>query len=458
MRRVSALALSSVGVVHGLRTERRGQLPTILNDRAGAEEFTVFFQEGTTRAEIDAWCGGQCNILGHPDEGGLAFASVSGRERVEAMMAKRSAAVDVVEVGEMDYMIPDEDAGEVAPLTRRSWGLIETGVEERASFGRGVHIYVHDTGVRVSHQDFGGRGSSYLDYTSGSEVECNGSPTCAVDRQGHGTHCAGTAGGTEFGLASEASVYATKTLSDAGSGQRAWNIAGIDFVTAKGAKPAVISLSLGGPGQDAGYKRAIETATRAGVIVVVAAGNFGSDSCGYSPAFVPDAITVGATEPGGRRAGYSNFGTCNDIMAPGSGITSASHRDDRSSTSMTGTSMACPHVSGAAAVFLSQNPWWKRAEVVARLESHGRKDYVFRLGEGDPDLFLWAGKDPAPGEPVCPDFASRPEPNYWGECECPTGQFCSVTGGPTRDCPSAWGLGGFSGREFTYGCKECRCY
>jgi len=120
MRRVSALAISSVGVVHGIRTQR-GDRSAILNDRADAEEFTVLFKEGTKRTEIDAWCGGQCSLLGHPDEGGLAFASVSGRERVEALMAKRSLAVDLVEVDEMDYMIPDEVVDEVQPMSPPSW-------------------------------------------------------------------------------------------------------------------------------------------------------------------------------------------------------------------------------------------------------------------------------------------------------------------------------------------------
>jgi subtilisin family serine protease len=454
MQHIAAILLPGLACVQGAR---RAQQPiNVLNDRSDAQDFIVLFREGTKEAAIKAWCGGACSLTGHPDQGGLAFAGVKGRESLDKLLSKRSTVVDLVEVDEQDREIPDV-VDEVV-TSAASWGLEEVGVAERGSTGKGVHIYVQDTGVRTSHRDFGGRAVPYLDMTSGNVVECAASDSsCSRDGQGHGTHCAGTAAGNTYGVASDAFVYGTKTLSDSGTGQRAWNIAGIDWVVAKGGKPAVVSLSLGGEGQDQGYLAAIETATAQGVTVVVAAGNFGSDSCTYSPAFVPSAITVGATQAGGRRAAYSNFGSCNDIMAPGSQVTSASHLADNMNTRMTGTSMACPHVSGAAALLLETNPSWTRDRIMAHLDSFGRKGYVSDLRGEDPDLFLWVGKEPAPGPPECPGFAVSSDPNFWGDCDCPRGKFCSRDGS-TRNCPSAWGVGGSTGREFNFQCRDCQCY
>lgn len=251
-------------------------------------------------------------------------------------------------------------------------------------------------------------------------------------------------------------IYAIKTLSDAGSGQRAWNIGSIDYITASGRKPAVINLSLGSKGQDPLYDRAISTATSRGVVVVVAAGNFGSDTCTYSPAFVPTAITVGAIEGDKRRAGYSNFGECNDIMAPGSAITGPSPISDTMSTRMTGTSMACPHVAGGAAVLMAQFPWYGRDQIVQHMTDFGRKGFMKGLRTGDPDLLLWVGKDVAPGEPECPEYATTNDPNYWGDCFCPSGSKCS-TNGATANCPSAFGVGGSNGLGFVWNCTACEC-
>lgn len=348
-------------------------------------------------------------------------------------------------------MIPTE-LDELSTEDSASWGLDMVGVSERPAFGKGVHIYVQDTGVRVSHRDFGGRASAAIDFTSGDLVLCNGDSGCASDAAGHGTHVAGTTGGDTYGVANQANIYAIKTLADSGTGQRVWNIASIDWVAASGRKPAVINLSLGGKGQDPAYVTAIDAASARGVTVVVAAGNFGSDTCTYSPAFVPSAITVGAVE-GEKRAGYSNFGTCNDIMAPGTAITSASQLSNTQSARLTGTSMAAPHVAGGAAVLLSMYPWWDRNAIFAHMESHGRKNYITSRKPGDPDLLLWVGRNKAPGKPTCPDGSG---PNYWGDCMCPSGQFC-YTGGSARDCPTSYGAGGWGGNHFVWDCAQCQC-
>merc|ERR1719296_576746 len=158
--------------------------------------------------------------------------------------------VELVEPDSMDYMIPEIEDAE--PETA-SWGLTRVGTSSRGRTGSGVNIYVQDTGIRYSHQDFGGRAVPAIDLTMGGLKECGSDTSCALDRQGHGTHCAGTAGGTTFGVASTASLHAVKTLSDRGSGARSWQMAAIDWITVNGARPAVLSMSLGGRGADPAY-------------------------------------------------------------------------------------------------------------------------------------------------------------------------------------------------------------
>merc|ERR1711937_606060 len=173
---------------------------------------------------------------------------------------------------------------------------------------------------------------------------------CARDAQGHGTHCAGTIGGAQYGVAKGATIHAVKVLSDSGSGSFSWFVEALDWVVTKGQRPAVFSASLGGSRNIGFVETAIDRATAAGVVVVVAAGNDNMDACSFSPAHVGSAITVGATRSDDNRAWYSNHGSCLDIFAPGSSITSAGVSSDSASATMSGTSMACPHVAGAVVV------------------------------------------------------------------------------------------------------------
>jgi len=390
----------------------------VRNYQAGVDDWIVMFADGTSDAQIESLCSGECQFRGSPGKGGVAWAGVKGTRTVEKMINSRRKLADIV------YLMPDvefhaipiiEEEGVGAAYTVSSWGLGAIDVPSRSNIGTGVHVYVQDTGIRTTHVDFYKRAVPELDVTSGSAKECGGDTGCALDRQGHGTHCAGTATGNQYGVAPGASVYAIKTLSDSGSGSLSWQFSGVDHVTNKGERPAVLSMSLGGGGRNPGFKSVVDKAVNSGVVVVVAAGNENSDACTVSPAFVPSAITVGATDSNSMRATYSNFGTCLDIMAPGSAIKSAWYNSDTASKSISGTSMACPHVSGAAALELSAAPGLSAAAVRSNIIDKAVSGVIARLKADDPDFFLNVKGDgsapaptPAPPTPPPPAVPSPP--------------------------------------------------
>merc|ERR1719384_409988 len=164
--------------------------------------------------------------------------------------------------------------------------------------------------------------------TVGSPRECNGDASCANDRQGHGTHCAATAVGATLGVASNARGGAVKVLSDYGSGSWSWSYYALDWLTTNPTRPAIASMSLGGWGNQQAMRDSVDAAVNGGVTVVVAGGNSNSDSCRFSPAFVPSAITVGSTTSTDARSSFSNYGSCTNIWAPGSSVLSAGHGSD----------------------------------------------------------------------------------------------------------------------------------
>jgi len=374
--------------------------------RGDAEEWLVLFKPGTSDSQIQSFCGDSCRFQGHPSKRGVPFAEVHGKQQVEKMVAKHRDQIAMLEPDGEDVMIPEIE--EVEPAAA-SWGLDRVGVSGRPTTGLGVHVYVQDTGVRGSHQDFEGRVVPTIDLTSGTLQEC-ADDSCAGDRQGHGTHCAGTAAGRTYGVASGATVHAVKTLSDQGSGARSWQMSAIDWVTTEGERPAVISMSLGGSGADPSYTVSIGAATEAGVTVVVAAGNSNSDSCNFSPAFTETAITVGATTSTDTRASYSNFGSCNNIMAPGSAIVSADAGGNTGSRSLSGTSMACPHVSGAAALILEADPSKTSAEVLEELLDSAVWDALTGLKTGDTNALLYVAEGGGGGRPAP---TPAPPPGTW---------------------------------------------
>ncbi|MCW7944262.1 serine protease [Streptomyces hygroscopicus] len=245
--------------------------------------------------------------------------------------------------------------------------------------GAGVTAYVIDTGIRISHQDFGGRASYGWDFV--------GNDRTASDGNGHGTHVAGTIAGTAYGVAKRANVVAVRVLGDDGSGTTAQVIAGIDWVTRNARKPAVANLSLGGPA-NAQLDAAVRNSIASGVTYAVAAGNGGLPAGLYSPARVPGAITVGASDRNDARAGFSNWGPSLDLFAPGVAITSDSCASDTARATLSGTSMATPHVTGAAALYLADHPRATAAQVSQALVHRAASGRITGAGEGSPDKLL----------------------------------------------------------------------
>ncbi|KNE81735.1 MULTISPECIES: S8 family peptidase [Streptomyces] len=272
-----------------------------------------------------------------------------------------------------------------------SWGLdrldqrelpLDSSYTYPDSAGEGITAYVIDTGVRISHQDFGGRASYGYDAVDGD--------TSADDGVGHGTHVAATIAGTEHGVAKKAEIVAVRVLDDNGSGTEAGVIAGIDWVTKNAVKPAVANLSLGGSASDA-LDAAVRGSIASGVTYVVAAGNSGADASTSSPARVAEAVTVGAVTKAGARSGFSNYGESVDLFAPGSAITSATNAGDTATDTASGTSMAAPHVAGAAALLLGDRPAAAPAEVSGTLVSSAVPGTVGNPGDGSPDRLLHIG-------------------------------------------------------------------
>ncbi|HLL00997.1 MAG TPA: S8 family serine peptidase [Myxococcaceae bacterium] len=248
--------------------------------------------------------------------------------------------------------------------------------------GSGVNAYIIDTGIRLTHSDFGGRAVHGFNAIADS----NGSNDC----NGHGTHVAGTVGGATWGVAKAANLIAVRVLDCGGSGTYEGVIAGVDWVTANHVKPAVANMSLGG-GASQAVDDAVTASVAAGVVYALAAGNDSGDACTKSPARTPNAFTVGSTTNTDARSSFSNFGTCVDIFAPGSNITSAWYTGDTATNTISGTSMASPHVAGAAALYLGTNPTASPEQVMGVLSNLAGVGKVSSPGTGSPNLLLYTG-------------------------------------------------------------------
>ncbi|MEU8753022.1 S8 family peptidase [Streptomyces chartreusis] len=247
------------------------------------------------------------------------------------------------------------------------------------SAGSGVTAYVIDTGVRITHQQISGRASYGYDAVDGD--------TTASDGNGHGTHVATTIAGSTYGVAKKAKIVAVRVLDNSGSGTTAGVIAGIDWVTDNHSGPSVANLSLGG-GASTTLDTAVRNSIASGVTYAVAAGNSSANASSYSPARVTEAITVGATTSSDARASYSNYGSVLDIFAPGSSITAGWYTSDTATNTISGTSMATPHVAGAAAVYLASHTSATPAAVASALTGGATAGVVTSPGSGSPNRLL----------------------------------------------------------------------
>jgi subtilisin family serine protease len=248
-----------------------------------------------------------------------------------------------------------------------------------------VRAYIIDTGIRTSHSDFGGRATSGFDAIDGGAAD---------DCNGHGTHVAGTVGGSRYGVAKGVRLVAVRVLDCQGSGTTEQVVAGIDWVTAHAVKPAVANMSLGGSA-DTVLDNAVRRSIRSGVSYAIAAGNgalglISLDACTQSPSRVAEAITVSATDATDKKASWANRGTCVDIFAPGINITSDWLTSNTATNTISGTSMATPHVTGVVALYLATHPTANPTQVRTAIVNNATAGVVKSPGTGSPNRLLYS--------------------------------------------------------------------
>ncbi|WP_162830084.1 S8 family serine peptidase [Amycolatopsis palatopharyngis] len=297
-----------------------------------------------------------------------------------------------------------------------------------------VTAYVIDTGIAPSNPEWEGRASYGYDFIDDDRE--------AQDCHGHGSHTAGTIGSKSYGLAKQVDIVAVRALGCDNAGPDSATVSAMEWVAENGTKPAVVNMSLGMYDVGVGDEQ-VKSLVDQGFVVVVAAGNSSADACGTSPARVPEAITVAATDRRDNRSSFSNYGSCVDLFAPGSNITSTGINSG--SSTMSGTSMASPHVAGAAAMYLQTDPSATPAKVAQELASNATDGVVGNPGSGSPNLLLYTGfiGGDEPGNPDPDPPGDAPEASFTVQCGFNTG--CAFDASASTDdtgiASYAWDFG-----------------
>lgn len=318
--------------------------------------------------------------VAHTYESALpAFVARADARRIQRLLSDPQVA----------YVEEDGYVSLSATQTGATWGLDRIDQRDRPLNGSyvynteaaNVRAYIIDTGILANHTDFGGRVQSGFSSIS----DGRGTSDC----NGHGTHVAGTVGSRTYGVAKGVRLVPVRVFGCQGNTTNSAILQGIDWVRANAVRPAVANMSLGGPSSPA-LDQATSNLIAAGVTVVVAAGNDNSNACNFSPARVANAITVGSTTSTDARSSFSNFGTCVNIWAPGSNILSTWHTGAGATNTISGTSMASPHVAGVAALHLAGNAGASPAQVASALYSNASTNKLSGLNAGSPNRLVYS--------------------------------------------------------------------
>ncbi|HEX6369196.1 MAG TPA: S8 family peptidase, partial [Longimicrobium sp.] len=388
---LTALALTAAcsdGAQAPLATPAGGGAPLLsaAPGKAIAGEYIVVLNDGTDPRSV------------------AAVAGVTPKHVYEAALDGFSATMNAGQVNALRHnpnvkWVEEDQVVEVSTTqTGATWGIDRidqrdlplNGTYDYTPTGAGVRAYIIDTGINTGHTNFGGRASIAWDGIGDGNQDCNG----------HGTHVAGTVGSATYGVAKGVTLIGVRVFGCGSSGSNSTIVAGINWVAANAVKPAVANMSLGGPASST-TDAAVNGLINAGVVAVVAAGNDGLNACNYSPARVANAITVGSTTSTDARSSFSNYGTCLDVFAPGSSILSTWIGSTSATNTISGTSMASPHVAGVAALYLEGNTTATPATVANAIITTSTANKVTNPGTGSPNRLLNSllsgGTTPPPG-------------------------------------------------------------
>jgi len=352
------------------------------------DRYIVVLEDRTLPADVDAVADDMVRAHRGRKEGAAFRAALKG---FTATMSAREA-LSLAQDPRVKYIEEDQIMTIDTTQTNATWGIDRidqrdlplNGTYVYNATGAGVKAYIIDTGIRTTHTQFGGRAIDGFDAVDGSLP--------AADCHGHGTHVSGTVGGSTYGVAKGVTLVAVRVLDCTGSGSNSGVIAGVNFAASDhiAGQPAVANMSLGG-GISQALDDAVNAAIADGITFGIAAGNSNTNACNSSPARVANAITVGSTTTTDARSSFSNFGTCVDVFAPGSSITSSWDTSDTATNTISGTSMATPHVVGAAALYLETNPTASPATVWGALRDNSTLNHVSNPGTGSPNRLLYTG-------------------------------------------------------------------